>query len=159
MPTVIERQVRAFGDAVMDAHREAMRYWTVQELAIAGPNVVQTFKGIIERHRADGPFDAGAAQGLIGLCRVMLQAMGELLEMMGDCKARGFDITGTAECGDAVLEIRELLASLIEPSTPAKHPATSGGSLDAFAAASRELPPKQSWFDEDVRGLRGPSQK
>jgi hypothetical protein len=159
MSSVIEKQVKAFGDAVMDAHREAMHYWTVQELAIAGPNVVQMFKGIIERHRAEGPFDAGAAQDLIGLCRVMLQAMGELLDMMRDCKARGFDITGTAECGDAMLEIRELLASLVEPSTSTKQIAPSGNSIDEFAAASKELPPKQSWFEEDVRGLRGPSSK
>jgi hypothetical protein len=54
-----------------------------------------------------------------------------------------------------MLGIRELQAWLLEhPSAEASRPV--GPTYDDLAAASKTQPPPQSWFDEDLSGLRGP---
>jgi hypothetical protein len=155
MSSVIGKQVKAFGDSVIEAYREAMAYWSVQDVALAGPVIVQLVMEIVERRRAESKPEPGENEGFIQVCRDLLIALTDAREMIAEISRRGYEVKGAVEFSEAILEIRELLANLQEPSTPQPLP-HAGIAYDDLAATSKTQQPPQSWFEEDVRGLRGP---
>jgi hypothetical protein len=153
MSTLIDRQVAAFGDAVVEAHKEAMAFWTVQDVASAGPGVARAVLQIITQHRSESPLSDESVQAFCLACRKLLRVMTQGRKMIREMKARGFDVKGEPEFADAMLEVREALVLLEESS---EHPfeAPPNAAVPADEPVEPELPP-QKWFEEDVRGLRG----
>jgi hypothetical protein len=155
MSNVIGKQVKAFGDSVIEAHREAMAYWSVQDVALAGPVVVQLVVEIVEQRRAKAKLEPSENLSFIQVCRDLLGALTDAKAMIAEISQRGYDVKGAAEFAEAILEIRELLAELQEPGTAQASP-QAAVAYDDLAAAAKTHPPPQSWFEEDVRELRGP---
>jgi hypothetical protein len=155
MSNVIGNQVKAFGDSVIETHREAMAYWSVQDVALAGSVVVQLVVDIVEQRRAKSQPELAENLSFIQVCRDLLGALTDAKAMITEISRRGYDVKGATEFDGAILQIRELLAELQEPSTTRTSP-HAGVIYDHLAAAAKTQPPPQSWFEEDVRGLRGP---
>ena len=156
MSTVIGKQVKAFGDSVIEAHREAMEYWSVQDVALGGPVVVRLVIEIVERRRSKAGLEPGERAACAEACRNLLRALTEGRTMIQEMNNRGYDVKGAAEYPDSILAIRELLAWLLE-SPSAQNARPVGPTYDDLVAASKTQPPPQSWFDEDVSGLRTPA--
>jgi hypothetical protein len=153
MSTLIDRQVAAFGDAVVEGHNEAMAFWTVQDVAAAGPGVARAVLQVIAQHRSESPLTDESIQRFSLACRKLLQVMTQGRKMIREMKARGFDVKGESEFADAMQDVRELLARLQEGSEPPiEAPLITTVPVEDEVASE---PPPQKWFEEDVRGLRG----
>lgn len=98
-------------------------------------------------------------EALINACRQMLASMTRGRRLLRAAKSRSDSVSGDDECAEAMFEIRELMASLLE-ATPTKSRKTGAAdnpveTVAQFALWSASHPPKPSWFEEDFRGLRG----
>src|ERR1700722_2547824 len=108
MSTLIDRQVAAFDDAVVDAHKEAMAFWTVQDVASAGPGVARAVLQIITQHRSESPLTDESIRAFSLACRKLLRVMTQGRRMIREMKSRGFDVKGESDFADAMLEVREV---------------------------------------------------
>lgn len=166
MTHVIEKQARAFEesvmefDSVMDAHRQAMRWGEfedrVADLAEAAMGVVKLARGYAERRIAGGTFGDEERLMLVNVCRQLLGSMTHLQDaILATSAATGFKCDGERAHAAAMLETRELMATLLDA---AGEPASRCVVLHGkdLAAEGEGHGPDESWYGEDVRGLRGP---
>jgi hypothetical protein len=153
MSTVIERQVRALGDAAMDAHRDAMAYWKVQDVVTASPGVCEMIVRLLdERRQRHAVLDDSEIQTWVQVCREMLGTLTDVRGMALEMKRRGYEVTGLPELAEGTLAVREMLACMMEP------PREIEGmpSFEQLAQVAAANPPSQRWFDDDPSPLRHP---
>ena len=152
MTNIIERQVGAFADAVSDAHREAVTVQDVDDLIRSSPSLAGALQDAVERSERRGPIDPSKRAFLVGLCNESLGIMADARKRALACRAAGHPLDDDAiEVHDeAVLDIRELLARVADPTLWS---AVTMPSAAELAVGSE--PPPQAWFDEDMAGLDG----
>lgn len=157
MPTVIERQVRAFGESVAEIDRRSAAGKAVQELVHAGTSLGRAIVQLIKRLQSDSPFETEDREACINACREMLTSMTQGRRLLHAAEAQGVIVKGEDEYAEAMFEIRELMASLLESAKSAAAVAANEPveSAEQFAQWAATHPPKRSWFEEDFRGVRG----
>ena len=151
MSTALGKQVRAFGDAVADARGPANDRWEIEELAQLGPKLTALIVDIVGKRKAAGELSNAHADAFAKICAAMLASMSRARPAI----AARADEGSLSEFDGAILELRELWARLLDHQSSAVTPASST-TLEEFRQAAKDNPPKQSWFEEDLTGLRGP---
>ena len=159
MTSVLTKQVSAYRDSVMDASREAVACWDTlkpaQEAILMAPGVVASIRAVLT-HAGGEP---ESRREWVSVCRSMLQSLTSLMAVIKKLREHDFEVAGLPEFRRAVTDVRLMMADLLDAdqSTPAPKPETAGAvSVEGFANLAREMPPPQSWYDEDFRGVRGP---
>jgi len=156
MTTLIERQVRAFGESVAEiSHRSAGK--AVQELVRAGASLSNAIVQLINLHRSESQFEVEDREASINACREMLSSMTQGRRMLRAAQAQGIALKGEEAYAEAMLEVRQLMASLLEPEggEPAVTTNEPVETAEQFAQWAKTHPPKPYWVEEDFRGVRG----
>lgn len=158
---MIDRQLEAYRDSVLDAHEEAMAAESVQDLLRTGIAVARLVVDNARQCRAACQMTPELAANLIEKCRTVLAVMVKGQRRFRVAKGSGHELLGEDEYQEAVLEVRELMTSLRDAVTPAGKPspapeAEQVRALEEFKQLASTHPPPQSWFEEDFRGLGGP---
>lgn len=125
-------------------------------------NVGTTVANLITRGQPGpaGPGDAEAARSLVERCRQMLRIMVDAQRLFDEVRPRVV-LEGEHEFGDAVVELRDLIAELegvvagVAPALPASEQQRARFH-EEFRKLAEAHPPPQSWFDEDFKALAGP---
>jgi hypothetical protein len=147
MSTALGKQVTAFGDA--DARERSGDRWEVEELAQLGPKLTALIIDSAQKRMIAGDLSSALAEEFAKVCGAMLASMSRARPTIA---ARS---GSTSEFDGAMLELRELWARLVDHQSPDVKSAQSP-TLEQFRQAAKDNPPKQSWFEEDLTGLRGP---
>ena len=162
MATAINGQVTAYADSVMAASREALRCWDshkpVQEALLVTPGIVAAIGAVTSRSEK---LTGEERTKFIGICKSMLESMTSLMGVVKSLREHEFPLDGLTEFQAAMSEVRFMLADLLDSAGPPNDGARSpvDASPEAFRELANEMPPSQSWFDENHENLRGPRLK
>jgi hypothetical protein len=145
----------------MEASKLAVQCWDrhpkLQEMILMGPSVVNLVKHIKD---SSGCVDAIAIDPL----NELLRSMNQLLEMTAVILEHDFAFKGLSEFEESMTRLRFLIANVMDAkdakNTPAGELSCTGcDSAEAFESLGKELPPPQSWFEENFQGMRGSTHK
>jgi len=158
MATVIDRQIEAFRESVREEQTEPNG--SLQDIVHTGVAVARLVICQTEQCREHRPSPAVAAE-LIGTSHRLLELMVAVQRMFEHMRSRGLKLVGEEEFEDAIVELREMMAFLQDAVASTGPPPASGAEqaklVEHFKHLAQMQPPPQSWFEEDVTRLAGPS--
>jgi len=162
MATVLGKQVSAYNDSLIAASREAVECWdkhpVIQEMILLAPGLVAAFQAMAARPELRT--DRGMRDDFIVVCRDMLENLTTVTRYAAKLREHGFELVGLAELDEAMIELRFVTADMLEAGGLEANTATPSETHEACTEAHcEEMPPPQSWFDEDFSSLRGPVAK
>jgi hypothetical protein len=163
MATALTNQVAAYGESVQRVIADsklAVACWDshkpIQEAILMAPGMVCAITAVVSDESLN---KAGDCQERIDYCREMLASMTSLLHAAKTLQEHNFPLCGLPEFRSAMTELRVALCDLIDGHAGESRPPelhTGCASADEFAKFAAEFPPKESWYEEDPNGLRGP---
>jgi hypothetical protein len=156
MSELLDKQVKAFGDAIVGAHVEAMAFWHVQELVFLGVSVADVLSRSVEARRAKAALDPALAAYFAGAARQILASLCDGGALVRQMESRGFKVEGVTDYHDAIGSVRETLAGLVEPGRSNEDVAAG---VDYQQLSQTPARPPQGWYEEDTKALRGPRQR
>jgi hypothetical protein len=161
--TLNEQFVSAYHDSVIKASGVAVACWDnhkpAQDGVLSAPGVVASILAGVNHANLEKPENR---QFWTGLCLRMLTGMSSLLRLVKELNEHSFAVDGLDEFRGAMTDLRHALANIVEagegtPGSAAETP--DAKATEDFSVLAKELPPPQSWYDEDFSGARGPMTK
>jgi hypothetical protein len=145
MPTILDKYVDAFGDSLLNAHREAMICADAEDFLAFGTTLAKRIKAHCDTYLPTQ--DPDLRRGLEQTINAYLKFAKITQVLAGGIAARGYSLTGAEDFEDAVLAVRDALCRIQEPiqAGPVKLPTD-------FSVS----PPPDSWHQEDHSGLSLP---
>ena len=147
--TLIERQVEAFSDSILEQVRDADACNSVEDAVLIATNLCKTLVELerrkIEKGATPNPLFTELFTRLV---KMMIKSTSILQREAMELQKKGFAIQGTTELAEMLYQSRELLVSLTDD-TEFKLP-----DYEEFREAAKTSPPPQSWYEEDVQKLK-----
>jgi len=160
MATLLKKQVSAYHDSVMNASRAAVECWDmhkmVQEMVLMSPGMVASIEAVVTSPRiSDDPIER---QESLDTCQDMLTCLNWLAREAVKLREHDFELAGMPDFHDAITQLRFLMADVSDADVATGAQAASAAQVPAgnVEAVCRDLPPPQSWYAEDFKGLWGP---
>jgi hypothetical protein len=117
MSELLDKQVKAFGDAIVGAHVEAMAFWHVQELVFLGVSVADVLSRSVEARRAKAALDPALAAYFAGAARQILASLCDGDVLVGQMESRGFQVEGVTDYRDAIGSVPQASSSPVDRTT------------------------------------------
>jgi hypothetical protein len=152
MTAFVQQQAEAFNSGVMREHREAMGFADVLEFLRYSRAQTEGMIAVIRGRLAAGQPAEADSSNLQRICRETLAALTHGKTMQRDLEALQFEFPAEAVASfdDSTLDLRDLLAVLVDPRPRDEIKLPSEQSCQG----GQEPPP--SWHEEEVKGLTGP---
>jgi len=143
--TLIERQVEAFSDSMLEQVRDADACNSVEDAVLIATNLCKTLVELerrkIEKGATPNPL---FTELFVRLVKMMIKSTSILQREAMELQKKGFAIQGTTELAEMLYQSRELLVSLTDD-TEFKLP-----DYEEFREVAKTSPPPQSWYEEDA---------
>ena len=160
MTTLLKKQVSAYHDSVMNASRAADECWDmhkmVQEMILMSPGMVASIEAVVTSPRISA--DTKERKESLDTCQDMLTCLNWLAREALKLREHNFELAGLPDFHDAITQLRFLMADVSDAgvATGAQAASAAHVPVEDIEAVCRDLPPPQSWYEEDFKGLWGP---
>jgi hypothetical protein len=152
MTAIVQQQAETFSNGVMREHREAMAFADVLELLRYSRAQTDGIASVIQDRIAAGSLTAVESVELQRICRTTLAAITAVKSMQRTLEEKSFQFPTDAVSAfdESTLELRDVLASLIDPRP------WDGVKVPSEESCRSGVEPPPSWHQQDTTGLRGP---
>jgi hypothetical protein len=161
MTSLMSIQLSAYQDSVTRAGSEAIECWdihkSVQEMVLMSPGMVASMRAVITTPKISA--DPNDRQEALRTCEGMLTSLNSLAQAVVKLREHNFELAGLAELRDAITQLRFLMADISDANTGAGAQPSAEVSAEDFRTMCRDMPPPESWYEEDFKGLWGPLAK
>jgi hypothetical protein len=158
MTTLMSKQLLAYHDSVTRASNVAIECWdlhkSVQEMILMSPGMVASIRAVTTTPKISA--DPNDRQEAMSTCEGMLTSLNSLAQAAVKLREHNFELAGLPELRDAITQLRFLMADILDANTGVGGQPPAEVSAEDFRTMCRDMPPPQSWYEEDFKGLWGP---